>query len=205
MRQVFTPFRLIAAALVLIALAQTYIAYLEFWPWSAGLERAFAYLVGAAAVAILLIIALVLLIVAWFRRGQHEHRRLFFVAVGLFAALPVLNALLLFWLPTPERLVRAASQGNVAVVERCLWWGVNPDSTYIEVYGFGGRGMSQTALQSAAAAGRAEVVKLLLDAGADYQLEDKNGRSACDLAEIHDEIRALMMGLCEISFFDEKR
>ena len=117
--------------------------------------------------------------------------------MGLIVVLPVLNVLYLFWLPTPERLVYAASQGDVAVVERCLAWGVDPDSTYIQVMGFGGRGTSQTALQSAVAAGHIAVAKKLLDAGADPSLQDGNGQSACDLAERHSEVRSIIARLCD--------
>jgi len=197
MRQFFAPHRLIAFALVLLALAQGLIAAYELWPWSAGLERALWFVVGANIILVLFAMAVLLTFVAWLRRGRLDQRRWFAFTVWLIVVLPVLNVLYLFWLPTPERLVHAASQGDVAVVERCLTWGIDPDSTYVQVLGFGGRGTSQTALQSAVAAGHMTVVKQLLDAGADPNLEDSYGQSACDLAERHSEVRSIIARLCD--------
>jgi len=167
LRRTFTPRRLCIAVILLAAAAQLAIIGVEWWPFGAGLQRAFAWLLVLIALNIMFPLSLVLLLVAWLRRSELADRRLLKWATVLLVVLPLINFFFLYWFPTPERLVEGARYGKLAVVQRCLFWGIDPDATYSQPAGFGGRGASDTALQTAAPGGHLAVGETLLAAGAE--------------------------------------
>lgn len=73
-----------------------------------------------------------------------------------------------------EPLVIAAEEGNIVVVNELLSKGASPDA-----YGVDG---VTTALMNAACAGHTEIVKLLLQKGANTALKDLHGKTALQRA-----------------------
>lgn len=124
---------------------------------------------AAAASAALLCFALALGLGLWgrVRATSSAARSQAGVVLGLAILLPIANAIHVFWWPSPERLVRAAGEGDLGVVERCLVFGIEADAKGLVTHGFGGRGPTSTALTAAAGGGHAAVIDRLLEAGAD--------------------------------------
>lgn len=166
LRRTFTPRRLCIAVIFLAAAAQLAVVCVEWWPFTAGLSQAIVWLMVLFALSVLLPVCLVLLFVAWLRRSELGDGWLLKLATVLVFALPLINLFFFFWFPTAERLVEGARDGRLAVVQRCLFWGIDPDATYTQVAGFGGRGASGTAIQAAATGGHLTIVEALLEAGA---------------------------------------
>ena len=192
----FNVTTLVRSALLLLVGGQLAIVFYALWPWHAGLTQAVWGLVIGGGVLLAFILACLFWLLAWFRRTPVEKRSGLLTAGVLIVLLPLLNATYFLWLPTPERMVTAALQGDVATVQRCLDWGIDPDATYEMALGFGGRAQSPVALWRAAEAGRVAVMQVLVEAGADARAEDAEGRSVCGNAWASTEVGAYLDTIC---------
>jgi ankyrin repeat protein len=90
-----------------------------------------------------------------------------------------------FFLSKKKRLIRAAEEGHLDLVQRILEAGADPDAKCEE--GF-------TVLMWAVARGHVEVVQVLLEAGANPDVRSEKGRTAAEIAaqEGYDEIAGIL-------------
>ena len=163
---------MIIATAVFLAAAQATVIALEIYPFSSGLEEFGVQIMGFYLVAALFVAALVCMLVSWVKRHELGSRRWLHLMTMLALLLPLLNLVYFTLLPTAERLGKAARLGDRDVVARCLFWGIDPDATYVAAAGFGGRGRTRPPLELAAVGGHVGVMTLLLDAGASINAND---------------------------------
>jgi hypothetical protein len=93
----------------------------------------------------------------------------------LSAAGAISAAALWLWWPDADTLTGAAARGDAARVRLCLWLGVDPNTP--SRWGWSRENEGQTPLTAAAQFGRTDVLRLLLDAGADPDLRDFGSES----------------------------
>lgn len=122
----------------------------------------------------------------------HRHRHIrkgVFAAVTTSCAAVALLALWSWW-PDASRLIGAAARGDVVETRLCLRLGVDPNAP--SRWGWSRENHGETPLTAAAQFGRVEVVRLLLDNGADPNLRDRGpelpGETPLSTAAMHGQL-----------------
>jgi outer membrane protein assembly factor BamB len=101
--------------------------------------------------------------------------------------------------PPPAAMMGAISQGDVSAVRALLDAGMDPNMTIFATKG--PPEFAYTPLRFAAASGKPEIVRLLLERGAKPTLEEVPGPTALDLASVTlDEPRPLAQARAEVRF-----
>ncbi|CAH0700527.1 unnamed protein product [Spodoptera exigua] len=101
-----------------------------------------------------------------------------------------------------EELVKAAANGDAT---RCAEILARTDAAHVDVNGFYG---GHTALQAAAQNGHVEVIRALVEAGADVDAEDRDGDRAAHHAAFGDEpaaLRALAVASADLNARNRRR
>jgi ankyrin repeat protein len=151
-----------------------------------GVAAAAAFVVYVPIVAGVWLIALVVGIVAAFRRFNRRPLPwfcLFAVLANVFA--PTAAYFEFFWWPTQRSFVSAAERGDRRIVERSLRAGLPINAPAVGVFGFGGIDRGETPLAGAAIAGQKDIADLLLAHGADANGPDGYGNYPLALAMEH--------------------
>ena len=165
--------RCLALSAALVVTGQLFVAFFVRRVGPSGIDEALRFVIGVpVALAGFALAAGLALYARWRLRPRPGARRLATVVFAAALAVPTLHAVHILWWPTRERLVRAAGAGDLAVVERCLSFGLDPNAVGMRTHGFGGRGETEPPLAAAAAGGHAAVVRTLLEAGADPAARD---------------------------------
>jgi ankyrin repeat protein len=105
--------------------------------------------------------------------GKHSKPILFCAGACLFLFLPA-AAWVVYIYGLNEPLAIAAGEGNTSRVQLLLRFGASPNAEGVDG--------TTTALIAAAQGGHAEIVKVLLERGADANLKDDEDRTALDRA-----------------------
>ncbi len=173
--------RLSIASLVLMGVAAGLIALAHYGVSSSNLARGLAILLSTLTAGSLCLIAFLLALLGC--RAALLNRRsklLAYTTMVLNVIVPFGYSIVAFWWPTPERLVRAAIDGDIDVIKRGIFLHVDLNAPAKVSLGFnpgGSWSYSETPLTQACICGQYDFVRILVSNGADVNQLDGGGES----------------------------